>query len=204
LKPKGENEMRYATYAVFSMTVVLFASSCYAAPILSGGIIESGRKTNWSVYDEFAIDNPQPSSGEFTYVYNVENVGTTLIPLWQFGLLVDLNDLSSTETDGAGLLPSVVSPGPGQWWANGGTPLSLAPSERSVDLVVTSRLEPGSVLANTYGCNPLICDIGVTEIIGPAVPEPSTLLGTLGFMFFCLATRRRSGLIRWQARRHGK
>ena len=179
--------MRFAKYAVLLMTGILSASSCFAAPILIGGVTELlGRRTTWTVYDEFAIDNPQPSSGEFTYVYDVENVGTMPIQLWEFGLLVDRNVLSSTETDDSGLLPTVVSPGLWQWWANGGSPLALAPSERSVDLVVTSSLAPGFITARIFGCNPLICDIGVTEIIGPAVPEPSA--GLLACLFFGAST----------------
>ena len=82
-----------------AITSVLLAGSCFAAPFVSGQITESlGRKTIWSVYDEFAIDNPLPSSGEFTYVYNVENVGAASFQLWQFGLIVDPDDLSSTGT----------------------------------------------------------------------------------------------------------
>jgi len=156
---------------------VVFASSCLAAPLLSGEITEElGRRTSWSVYDEFAIDNPLPSSGEFTYVYGVENVGTAPIPLWRFQLAVDANDLSSTEISGAGLPPNTVSPGFWQWGSGSTSPLNLAPGQHSIDLVVTSSLAPGPVSAFVYSCNPFLCFIGSTAVVGPAVPEPATWL----------------------------
>jgi len=176
--------MRFIKYAALP-TLLLFAGNitpCFAAPFVSGEITELRRKTTWSVYDEFSIDNPLPSSGEFTYVYNVENVGSTPISLWQFGISVDSDDLSSTEISGSGLQPTEISSGLWQWWPNNGTsitlesPLTLEPSEQSVDLVVTSSLAPGPVLASIYSCPPWICLIPVTEIIGPAVPEPATWL----------------------------
>jgi len=167
------------------------AGVCFAAPLVSGEITELlGRKTTWLVYDEFAIDNPMPSSGEFTYVYNVENIGTTPIPLWEFGLFLDSGNLSSTGISGSGLPPVEISLGLWQWWPNGDSPLTLDPTERSVDLIVTSGLAPGPVAAQIYGCIPMTCDIGLTEIIGPAVPEPATWLLAAGLSITAFLRRR--------------
>jgi len=187
----ADKGLKMRIFLLVTVTCTLLTNSCFATPFVSGEITESlRRKTTWSVYDEFAIDNPLPSSGEFTYVYNVENVGTTPINLWEFGLSVNPNDLSSTEISGGGLQPTEISPGLWQWWRNNGPPLTLESGERSIDLVVTSSLAPGPILASIYGCIPLTCFIGVTEIIGPAVPEPATWL-LAACLFSSMAFQRR-------------
>jgi len=162
------------------LAMLIFASntvSCFAAPIIMGETPE-GRvwKVTWSVYDEFAVDNPLPSNGEFTYVYNIEGPPFSLLgALAGFGLLVDSSDLSSTEISGDGVPFIVISPG--RWSiASSSERNPSALSQQTVDLIVTSGLAPGPITAQVHSCRPVACFRESSEVIGPAVPEPATWL----------------------------
>lgn len=183
-------QMRCATLAAlvyFSLTCV-----CYSAPFLTGEVAEAaGRTTSWSVYDDSAVDNPVPVPGEFTYIYVVENSGSALLPVWQFGLSVDQTQISSTTINGVDEIPGNISPGLWQWWLNDSTPLTLFPGEKSIEMVVTSTLAPGPSGALIYSCHPALCTIGLTQVVGPAVPEPTSQVLLMTMFAWALCTQRK-------------
>lgn len=172
------------------LVVTIPTSAALATPLITGEhVSDFGRKVTWLVYDEFADDNPRPTTGEFTYVYNIANETEFSLPVYglviykpgvdppPFRIPFDQEELSFTGSIGSGQHPTFLGPGVWGWLTDNRTPLTLAPGEQTVDLVVTSRLGPGQVWTDLFDCNPILCNPAPgPRIIGPAVPEPGTLL----------------------------
>jgi hypothetical protein len=165
------NLLRCVAIACFLGVAGDFVRPCDAAPLISGFVDGFRNRFQWRVYADNAPDNPQPTAGQFTYVYWQQAVGGE-IPLHQItltgGTINHLGTLSAT-----GIIPFTgVEPDSfflGNWiWDD----VTLTQGQRTSSLYVTSPHPPGQIGALVYNCDPIICDIGTTPTIGPVTPPP--------------------------------
>jgi hypothetical protein len=153
----------------------LAASPLAAAPFLTGSSDYYHTRINWQVFADFAPGNPQPKSGDYTYVYWIESLEDPTKLYW-FSLFGPAEPLQFGEVTGTGFIAD-TGLAPIEWtndnWKFSFGGVDFPVGTRTASLYLHSPAEPGAHYAVPYSCNPLVCDpvsgLAIGPVSGPGV-----------------------------------